>query len=170
MRTSAAKWSLILLCFATAGAVGGGLYEHMVLTPIWALSPPMSFSIIQSGTGVPLQHFWIPIHVAITVFLLLSLVLIWQERKARRFLLIGFGSYLVMRVWSMLFFIPEMLSFQKAPLDSPPSAELTTRVAQWTFWTWFREPLDVLSFLTFLLALYWLNRPEDLTQPEAAHD
>jgi hypothetical protein len=98
MRTSAAKWSLILLCFATAGAVGGRLYEHMVPMLIWALSPPMSFSIIQSGTGVPLQNFWIPIHVAITLFLLLSLVLTWQERKARRFLLIGFGSYLVMRV------------------------------------------------------------------------
>jgi hypothetical protein len=52
-----------------------------------------------------------------------------------------------MRVWSGLFFIPEMLEFQKLPLDSPPSAELSARVARWTFWTWFREPLDIISFL-----------------------
>ena len=31
MRTRAAQWSLMLLCFSMAGAMGGGLYEHMVL-------------------------------------------------------------------------------------------------------------------------------------------
>jgi hypothetical protein len=167
MRTSAVLWSLILLCFAMACAVGGGLYEHIVLMPLWALSPPTSFSIIQAGTGVPLQDFWIPVHVAITVFLLLSLVLAWKDRRVRLILCIGLGSYLIMRVWSILFFIPEMLSFQKVPLHVLPSEELTARVAQWTFWTWYREPLDVISFLSFLLALYWLKRRGDSTQHEA---
>jgi hypothetical protein len=150
-----------------AGAVGGGLYEHIVLMPLWAASPPLSFAIIQPATGVPLQRFWIPVHVAITVCLLVSLVLAWQERTVRSFLLIRLGSYLAMRIWSVLFFIPEMLAFQQVPLDAPPSAELAARVAAWTFWTWFREPLDVLSFLSFLLALFWLKRPEDATQHEA---
>jgi hypothetical protein len=62
-----------------------------------------------------------------------------------------------MRVWSGLYFIPEMLAFQKVPLDSPASAELSARVANWGFWTIFREPLDIISFLCFLLALYWLG-------------
>ena len=140
MKTNLPKWSLILLCFSMAGAVGGGLYEHIVITPLWSSSPPSSFSIIQPGTGVPLQNFWIPIHAAITVFVLLSLIFTWREIKVRRLLLIGLGSYVVMRVWSALFFIPEMLKFQKAPLDSP-STELSARVASWIFWTWFREPL-----------------------------
>jgi hypothetical protein len=104
----------MLLCFSMAGAVGGGLYEHMVLMPLWAASPPSSLAMIQPGTGVPLQEFWIPVHVAITVCLLVSLILAW---KARRFLLIGLGSYVIMRVWSGLFFIPEMLAFQKAGRD-----------------------------------------------------
>jgi hypothetical protein len=34
MRTTAAQWSLVLLCFSMAGAMGGGLHEHMVLTPL----------------------------------------------------------------------------------------------------------------------------------------
>jgi hypothetical protein len=29
MKTTLAKWSLILLCFSTAGSIGGGLYEHI---------------------------------------------------------------------------------------------------------------------------------------------
>jgi len=64
METHLALWSLILLCFSMASAFGGGLYEHIVLTPIWSASPLASLSIIQRGTGVSLQRFWIPVHAA----------------------------------------------------------------------------------------------------------
>jgi hypothetical protein len=119
---------------------------------------PSSFSIIQRGTGVPLQRFWIPVHAAITIFILLALFLTWNEGAVRRLLLIGLASYVIMRVWSGLFFIRGMLAFQKIPPDSAPSAELSARVARWTYWTWFREPLDMISLLCSLLALYWLER------------
>jgi hypothetical protein len=158
MKAYLAESSLILLGFAMAAAIGGGLYEHIVLTPLWKKSPPASFSVIQPNTGVPLQRFWIPVHLAITVFVIAALLLTWGEAAVRQFLLIGLGSYIVMRVWSGVYFIREMLAFQKIPLDAPPSAELSARVANWTFWTWFREPLDVVSFLCFLLALYNLRR------------
>jgi hypothetical protein len=159
MSDNFAEWSLILLCLSMAGAIGGGLYEHIVLTPIWSASPPASFAIIQPGTGVPLQRFWIPVHAAITIFVILSLALAWRQDQVRLLLLIGVGSYSVMRVWSGVFFIREMLAFQKVPTGSPPSPELSARVARWTFWSWFREPLDIISFLCFLLALSSLNRP-----------
>jgi hypothetical protein len=141
-----------------AGAFGGGLYEHIVVMPIWSASPPSSFSIIQPETGVPLQRFWVPIHAAITAFILLTLFLTWGDISVRRMLLIGLASYIVMRVWSGLFFIPEMLKFQKIPLDAAPSAELLVRVARWKLWTWLREPLDIMSLLCWLLALYRLGR------------
>jgi len=53
MEIDLARWSLIVLCFSMAGAFGGGLYEHVVLTPLGNRSPPSSFSIIQRGTGIP---------------------------------------------------------------------------------------------------------------------
>jgi len=149
---------LILLCLSMASSFGGGLYEHIVLTPMWSASPPSSFRIIQPGTGIPLQRFWIPVHAAITAFIVLALLLTWNDVRVRRLLLIALASYVVMRVWSGLFFIREMLAFQKIPLDSARSAELSARVARWTHWTWFREPFDVVSFLCSLLALYWLER------------
>ncbi|MFN7943887.1 MAG: hypothetical protein U0Z53_00795 [Blastocatellia bacterium] len=159
MKTILAGWSLILLCFSLGSALGGGLFESFVLTPIWRAAPPASFAIIQRETGVPLQRFWIPVHAAITVFMIAALILTWGDLTVRRLLLTALTSYVVMRVWSGLYFIPEMLAFQKIPPDSPPSAELTARVAKWTYRTWFREPLDVVSFLCSLLALYWLHRP-----------
>jgi len=158
MPTSVTEWSVIFLCLSMACAIGGGLYEHIVLTPLWSSSPPASFAIIQPRTGVPLQTFWIPVHAAITIFVILSLALTWRHPEVRRLLLIGLGSYIVMRVWSGLFFIREMLAFQRVPTNAPPSAALSARVARWTFWTWFREPLDVVSFLCFLFALSSLNR------------
>lgn|SRR5690606_33729280 len=158
MKGMLSKWSLILLCFSFAAALGGGLYEHIVLAPIWSKSPPSSFSIIQPDTGVPLQRFWIPVHAAITLFVLSSLVLTWRDTIVRRFLLVALASYVVMRAWSGLYFIPEMLDFQKVPVDSAPSAELSARVSRWTFWSWFREPLDIVSFLFSLFALRSLQR------------
>src|SRR3989441_13016482 len=128
MTTNLALWSLIFLCFAMAGSVGGGLYEHIVLTPLWSASPPSSFSIIQRGTGVPLQRFWIPVHAAITIFILLSLCITWNDTTARRPLLVGLGSYIIMRVWCGLFFFREMLAFQNIPPDSSPFPDLSTSV------------------------------------------
>lgn len=157
-RAMMARWSLILLCFSVAGAIGGGLFEHMVLQPLWSAAPPASFSVIQPGTGVPLQTFWLPVHGAITVFLILSLVLAWRDVRTRRWLLVALASYVVMRAWSFAYFVPEMLAFQEVPTDGAPTPELLARVESWTFWTLFREPLDVLTFLSCLLGLYWLNR------------
>jgi hypothetical protein len=158
MKAIVASWSLILLCFSMAAALGGGLYESLVLMPLWSKSPPASFALIQPGTGVPLQRFWIPVHAAITLCLIAALVLTWGEPSVRYLLLLALAAYLVMRVWSGLFFIPKMLAFQKVPLDAGPSAALSTRVARWTYWTWFREPLDIIALLCALLALYGLKR------------
>jgi hypothetical protein len=106
----------------------------------------------------PSTVLWVPVHAVITVLILLALFLTWNDVRVRRLLLIALASYIIMRVWSGLFFIREMLAFQKIPLDSAPSTELSARVARWTYWTWFREPLDIISLLCALLALYWLQR------------
>jgi hypothetical protein len=158
MTARVAQWMLILLCICLATALGGGLFESVVLAPLWSASPPRSFWIIQPGTGIPLQRFWIPVHAAITLFVILSLVMTWRHPTVSRLLLLTLGSYMLMRAWSGFYFIPEMLSFQKIPLDSAPSADLSTRVSRWTFWSWFREPLDIASLLCSLLALYHLRR------------
>lgn len=158
MTQSMTEWSLVLLCLSLASAFGGGLFEHVVLTPLWSASPPSSFAIIQRGTGVPLQRFWIPVHGAITLFMLLSLFLAWDDMTVRRLLLVGLASYTIMRVWSGTYFIREMLAFQKIPLNSAPSTELSARVSRWTYWSWYREPLDIITLVCSLLALFWLNR------------
>jgi hypothetical protein len=57
-------------------------------------------------------------NIAITLFIILALVTTWPDTTARRLLLIALISYIAMRVWSALFFIPEMLASQKVSPDS----------------------------------------------------
>jgi len=104
---------LALLCLSMACAIGGGLYEHLVLTPLWSAAPPKSFAVIQPRTGVPLQRFWIPVHAAITLFIILALVVTWRDVDVRRLLLIGLGSYVVMRVWSFILLHPRDVGVPK---------------------------------------------------------
>jgi hypothetical protein len=118
MKKRVSMWCLVGLCFSMAAAIGGGLYEGLVLVPLWTASPPSSFSVIQPETGVPLQRFWIPVHGGITLFLIAGLAVTWQDHRVRRILLVGTASYVLMRVWSGVFFIPEMLAFQQIPLNS----------------------------------------------------
>src|SRR2546428_3698294 len=113
METNLAQWSLILLCFSLAGSFGGGLYEHIVLTPIWSASPRSSFAIIQRGTGVPLQRFWIPVHAAITGFILWALLLTWNDPTVRRLLLIARFSSICPRFREPF----EIISFLCTPLQ-----------------------------------------------------
>jgi hypothetical protein len=144
------------LIFASMGValmLGGGIYESVVISPQWRANPPASFRIIQQSTGVPLQRFWIPVHTAITVLMVGAITSNWRYSQRRDLLLIAAGSYIVMRLWSAVYFIPEMLRFQKVPLESAATPELLSRVTRWTTLTWLREPLDIITQVCLLVAL-----------------
>lgn len=148
-----ANISLVAAGFALALAIGGGFYEGLVINPQWSLNPPATFTLIQEGTGVPLQKFWIPAHILITIFILAALVLNWRISSRRTFILVALGSYIIMRGWSFMYFIPEMLSFQKIAITSAPSEELLSRVSTWKTLTYWRTPLDLISFFAILWPL-----------------
>lgn len=145
--------ALSLLCLGMGIALGGGIYEGVVLTPVWSAAPPESFFVLQPGTGVPLQTFWIPVHAVLTVAMLGAVSFAWRDRSVRNVILVGLVIYAIMRAWSFAYFIPEMIEFQAIPVDASPSVELTRRVDSWTTWTWGRLPLDLVSLGCFFLAL-----------------
>jgi hypothetical protein len=159
MTTHLALWSLVFLCFSMATALGGVLCEHIVLTPRWSTSPASGFPVMRRAGRASLWRFWFPVHLAIAVSILLALFWTWSDIRVRSVLLTGLVSYTIMRLWNGLVFIRELLAFQENPSYSASPAEHSARVAEWTYWTWFRGPLNVVSFLCVLLALYWLKIP-----------
>ena len=61
----------------------------------------------KSGTVV---RWCTTVHAAIAVFILLALFLTWSDLRVRSVLLTGLASYTIVRLWSGLFFIRELLA------------------------------------------------------------
>jgi len=98
--------TLVLIAITTLAAcvtLGGGLYEFLVVDPAWAKRP----GIIQPRNGgVSRARFWIPAHTLFEVLLIVTLVMAWGATDVRVALLVALASHAVLRVWSLVDFVP----------------------------------------------------------------
>jgi len=136
--------------FAIA-AIGGSFYEHLVVDPVWPARP----DIIQpSRGGVSRKRFWIPLHVAMEVTLLLALYLGWNIPGARFWMLVAIASHIAMRLWSALDFIPKALAFERAG-DAGIDAGAARR---WVQTSLLRLPLAMVTAAAAMVALLEIAR------------
>lgn len=142
-------FSLFSMAFAAVlaiAAIGGSFYEHLVVDPAWPGRP----DIIQpSRGGISRKRFWIPLHVAMEVALLLALYLCWNMPDARFWMLVAIASHIVMRLWSALDFIPKALAFERAG-DSGVDAASARR---WVRTSLLRLPLVMVTAVAVMVAL-----------------
>ena len=147
MRVPTAAIVLLAVVTVLAGAqLGGGLYEHLVLDPVWPGRP----AIVQPGNGgVSRRRFWIPIHTAFEVLLIAAIVASWAHPHVRTALFVALASQLAMRAWSFLDLIPKAVDFEKGdPATIDRSAAET-----WTRRSLLRLPLDAVTCAAVLVAL-----------------
>jgi hypothetical protein len=148
-------WALIFISLAVALAfmsLGGGLYEHRVVDPVWPRRP----DLIQPGSGgVSRRRFWIPAHLTFELTLIAALVVAWSQPVVRVWLLLALISHVLMRIWSAFDFIPKALAFERA--DAATITETAAR--RWTRRSLWRLPLDLVTcaamFAAFATAV-WL--------------
>ena len=127
-------------------SLGGGLYEVLVLDPVWPGRP----AIIQARYGgVSRRRFWIPVHTAFEVALIAAVVIGWGHPDVRTPLLIALACHAVMRVWSLVDFIPKAVAFEKAD----PAVIERAAAVRWTRRSMLRLPLDLVTCAATLLAL-----------------
>ena len=142
-------FSLVLIAITTLAAcvtLGGGLYEFLVIDPVWPKRP----GIIQSRNGgVSRARFWVPAHTVFEVLLVVTLVVTWGHADARIALLVALASHAVMRVWSLVDFVPKAVAFEKAD----PSTVDRVSAVRWTRRSLLRMPLDVITCVAMLAAL-----------------
>jgi hypothetical protein len=142
--------SAVLLVALTAllscVSLGGGLYEFVVLDPVWPGRP----AIVQpQHGGVSRRRFWIPAHAAFEVVLIVTLVVTWNQPDVRIALLVVLGSHAAMRVWSLADFIPKAVGFEK----SDPATVDRAAAVRWTRRSLLRLPLDVVTCAAALTAV-----------------
>jgi len=139
--------TFILIAAATllaCASLGGGLYETAVVDPAWPARPAI---ISPRQGGIDRKRFWLPAHTAFEVALIVAVILSWGEATVRTALLIALGAHAVMRVWSLLDFVPKALAFEKADDVDEAAARKWTRRSRW------RLPLDLVTCVAMLAAL-----------------
>ena len=127
-------------------ALGGGLYEFLVLDPFWPGRPDL---IQPQRGGVSRRRFWIPAHTSFELLLIASLVTTWNDPATRTPLLVALASHAAMRIWSAVDFIPKALAFERAE----PGAIAKAAARRWTRRSLGRLPLDVVTCGAMLGAL-----------------
>jgi hypothetical protein len=141
--------TLVLLAITTLVACalfGGGLYEVLVVDPFWPKRP----GIIQARNGgISRARFWVPAHTTFEVLLVVTLISAWDHTDARVALLVALGSHALMRVWSLVDFVPKAVAFEKAD----PAAVDEAAAVRWTRRSLLRLPLDLITCGAMLSAL-----------------
>jgi len=141
--------TLVLIAASTLSActvLGGGLYEVLVVDPFWPKRP----GIIQpQNGGISRRRFWIPAHTVFEVLLIVALIAAWHNAGVRVALLVALVSHTVMRVWSLVGFVPRAVAFEK----SDPAEVDEAAAVLWTRRSLLRLPLDLVTCLATLAAL-----------------
>lgn len=122
---------------------GAQIFETAVVIPKWAAAPPESFQLLRGKYGLDLKTFWIVTHSIHEVTFILAIIFCWKLEFIRNWLLILFIVHVAVRVWTLLYFAPNIIEFQRIANSTETVADLTNRVALWQKWNYLRVWLFV---------------------------
>ncbi len=141
--------TLILLAATTLAAcvaLGGAIYEVLVVDPSWPKRP----GIIQSQNGgISRVRFWLPAPVLFEVLLVVTVLLTWGENNVGVALLVALLSHAAMRLWAMFDLIPKAAEFER----NDPAGVDEAAAVNWTRRNMLRVPLLLVTSCAMLTAL-----------------
>ncbi|NLR77344.1 transposase [Chitinophaga eiseniae] len=110
---------------------GAQVFETLVFVPKWTDTPPANFKLLLDGHGASLKNFWIVFHSLHEVTFLLAIVFCWKIDFARNWLLILFAIHFAVRVWTLAFFAPNIINFQKIAETNALVNDLVNKTMLW---------------------------------------
>ncbi len=117
---------------------GAQIFETAVLVPKWSAAPPESFKMMQGKYGIDLKTFWIVMHSIHELTFIAAIVFCWKIEPIRTGLLILFAVHFGVRVWTLTYFAPNIIEFQKITSITDSVANLVQRVNQWRMLNYMR--------------------------------
>ena len=143
------------LCILFLVILGGGVFEHLCIWPYALSALPASLSMFQGDSGLNTQAFWPRIHPVTLLFFVTSLILFWRSER-RKYLLASFVLYVLVLIWTFVFFVPELLDLLGTEYSSVVNEDLVARAARWETLSRFR--LFMVLVIGYLL-LTGLTKP-----------
>ncbi len=110
---------------------GAQIFETLVFVPKWTASPPYNFNLLLDGRGVSLKLFWIIFHSLHEITFILAIIFCWKISPVRNWLLILFAVHFAVRVWTLSFFAPNIIDFQKVAETPSLAKDLMNRTSLW---------------------------------------
>jgi hypothetical protein len=153
-RPGLANVSVFLATLCSGMLAGGALLEMMLLSAGLGTSST-TFTMIHPPFGGSFNLFIITLNSLMEWLLIpVALFLNWHVPKRRKLIVMAAVVYYAMRVWTYIYFVPNIFEFGALPPEGPFSAELVERFRIWVNLSWFRLVIDVLTNLLFLLAAF----------------
>ena len=117
---------------------GAQIFETAVIVPKWTAAPPDSFKMLQGTYGIDLKTFWIVIHSIHEITFIIAIVFCWKIEPMRNGLLVLFAMHFAVRVWTLMYFAPNIIDFQKITSLTESASSLIQRVNQWRILNYIR--------------------------------
>jgi hypothetical protein len=132
MKTVTSPFFWLLLTTAVYFVMNGAqIFETLVFVPKWTASPPHSFNMLANGSGASLKVFWTVFHSVHEVTFIIALILCWKIDPVRNWLLVLFAIHMAVRVWTVSYFAPNIIDFQKIAESPALTKDLFSRVSLW---------------------------------------
>jgi hypothetical protein len=148
---------LILASISFIVVIGGAMYEHLGIVPVWASAAPASLQMFQGEYTITPFKFWIPIHPITLGLLVLALLFNWKTERRGSILTTVIGYSLVLAA-TFFWFVPELMAIIETAYNASIDPELTQRARSWEFWSQVR--LASMLVMAFIL-LYGLSKPSE---------
>ena len=154
-RPALANGSVFLAALGAGLMAGGSLLQQMMVSAGLG-TPSTTFTMIHPPFGDSFSLFIITLN-SLMEWLLIPVALFcnWHIPKRRTFIVIAASAFYAMRVWSYIYFVPNIFEFGALPPDGPFSAEIVERFRMWVNLSWLRFAIqDALTYLLLLLAAF----------------
>lgn len=129
---------------------GAQIFETFVFVPKWISSPPESFKLLLDGKGVSLKVFWIIFHSLHEIAFILTLFFCWKIDPVRNWLLILFIVHIAVRAWTLIFFAPNIIDFQRIAETSANPDNLASRTSAWQTLNYIRVVIFIAISIAFI--------------------
>ena len=150
----AAQLFLFVTLILWGTLIGGIMYSHVVFFSAYLSHLPESTALINGPYGLRDEAFWMLIHPALILSMIITLVLNWKSVSRRKYILIPFFIYALTILATSMYFVPELMAFAKSnQAGSTSAAEWLQRGQQWQYLSWIRGFFMYLGFVLLLVAL-----------------
>jgi hypothetical protein len=145
---------------------GAQIFETAAVVPKWTADPPGSFSLISGPYGIDLKTFWIVVHSIHEITFLAAIYFCWKIDPVRNWLIILFAIHFLVRVWTLVYFAPNIIEFQKTGAAATVS-DLIQRTSLWRTLNYLRVAIFIavsIGLVPLLLKVMHMKVGTDIGQ------